>query len=346
MGDVPKIEACLSILRRLPPGRVNENLEGLLTLCPDEADELLQRVDQPLVEQTCAESGRQFLLCDYNRDGDSYRSPWSNAYSPALDDGFLPSDRVRALEVEANTVYDMYRELYFEAGSVSSVYMWDLDGGFAGCFLIKKTVRAKRERQRRARPPPRDGSGRRDAPAPSPPPPPPPPPLSSSQVKDAGVTSGSWDSVAVIEVCEDAPSKGMASYKLTTTIMISMDVEKDAVGTASLAGNLTRQHSKEAPVSAERTHVMNMGELIEDMENEMRANLDALCVQKTRARVERPSGTKLRPPLSLRYIQKTREVVNSIRRIHGAPTQSNAFTMGLNAAVMKHGATRKVDSET
>ena len=111
-------------------------------------------------------------------------------------------------------------------------------------------------------------------------------------MKDAGVASGSWDSVAVIEVCEDAPSKGMASYKLTTTIMISMDVEKDAVGTASLAGNLTRQHSKEAPVSAERTHVMNMGELIEDMENEMRANLDALCVQKTRARVERPSGTR------------------------------------------------------
>ena len=30
-----------------------------------------------------------------------------------------------------------YRELYFEGG-VSSVYLWDLDAGFAGVILIKK----------------------------------------------------------------------------------------------------------------------------------------------------------------------------------------------------------------
>jgi hypothetical protein len=39
--------------------------------------------------------------------------------------------------VEANELFDAYRELYFEGG-LSSVYLWDLDGGFAGCFLIKK----------------------------------------------------------------------------------------------------------------------------------------------------------------------------------------------------------------
>lgn len=66
------------------------------------------------------------------------RSPWSNQYFPALDDGFLPSTKLRALEVEANDLFDAYRELYFEGGT-SSVYMWDLDGGFAGCFLIKKS---------------------------------------------------------------------------------------------------------------------------------------------------------------------------------------------------------------
>ena len=30
-----------------------------------------------------------------------------------------------------------YRELYFEGG-VSSVYLWDLDAGFAGVILMKK----------------------------------------------------------------------------------------------------------------------------------------------------------------------------------------------------------------
>ncbi len=77
------------------------------------------------------------MLCDYNRDGDSYRSPWSNKYNPPSD-GFTPSPKLRALEVEANELFDAYRELYFEGGT-SSVYLWDLEtSGFAGCFLIKK----------------------------------------------------------------------------------------------------------------------------------------------------------------------------------------------------------------
>lgn len=44
------IPCCLSIMRRMPPDRVTQSLSGLLRLVPDAADELLQRVDQPLVE--------------------------------------------------------------------------------------------------------------------------------------------------------------------------------------------------------------------------------------------------------------------------------------------------------
>ena len=43
----------------------------------------------------------------------------------------MPSERLRKLEVDANTAFDQYREMYFEGG-VSSVYLWDLDHGFAG----------------------------------------------------------------------------------------------------------------------------------------------------------------------------------------------------------------------
>jgi capping protein beta len=83
-------------------------------------------------------SNKDYLLCDYNRDGDSYRSPWSNTYDPPIDDGAVPSDRVRLLEEQANAAFDTYRELYFEGG-VSSAYLWDLDHGFAGVILIKKS---------------------------------------------------------------------------------------------------------------------------------------------------------------------------------------------------------------
>lgn len=65
------------------------------------------------------------------------RSPWSNTYDPPLEDGSMPSERLRKLEIDANHAFDQYRELYFEGG-VSSVYLWDLDHGFAAVILIKK----------------------------------------------------------------------------------------------------------------------------------------------------------------------------------------------------------------
>ena len=40
-----------------------------------------------------------------------FRSPWSNAYDPPLDDGAMPSDRLRRLEIDANAAFDQYREL-------------------------------------------------------------------------------------------------------------------------------------------------------------------------------------------------------------------------------------------
>ena len=113
-------------------------------------EDLLSSVDQPLKIARDKQFGKDYLLCDYNRDGDSYRSviimkwnliyhctgpcdrsPWSNAYDPPLEDGAMPSERLRKLEVDANTAFDQYREMYFEGG-VSSVYLWDLDHGFAG----------------------------------------------------------------------------------------------------------------------------------------------------------------------------------------------------------------------
>lgn len=94
----------------------------------------------------CRQTGREYLLCDYNRDGDSYRSPWSNEFDPPLAGGGgggggsatdAPTEKVRRMEVRANEAFDVYRELYYEGG-VSSVYFWNLDDGFAGVVLLKK----------------------------------------------------------------------------------------------------------------------------------------------------------------------------------------------------------------
>jgi len=132
-----KLDCALDLMRRLPPSQIEENLAGLIDLVPDLVEQLLSAVDQPLKVAHDPVSRRDYLLCDYNRDGDSYRSPWSNKYEPHIDDGAVPSPELRKLEVMANEVFDIYRDLYFEGG-VSSVYCWDLDEGFASCILIKK----------------------------------------------------------------------------------------------------------------------------------------------------------------------------------------------------------------
>ena len=61
------------VRRRLPPTKIEANLNALLDLCPEYADDLLGSVDQPLKILTDKSNGRDYLACDYNRDGDSYR---------------------------------------------------------------------------------------------------------------------------------------------------------------------------------------------------------------------------------------------------------------------------------
>lgn len=142
------------LLRRLNPKHTTDHLNSLISLAPDLTEDLLSSVDQPLTVKRCKQTGRDYLLCDYNRDGDSYRSPWSNQFDPPLDEpgpggvgpggssqgageGAVPGERVRTMEVKANEAFDVYRELYYEGG-VSSVYFWNLDDGFAGVVLLKK----------------------------------------------------------------------------------------------------------------------------------------------------------------------------------------------------------------
>lgn len=175
-----QLDSALNLMRRMPPSQVENSLAGLIELVPDLTDELLAQVDQPLKVEKDPKSGKMFVLCDYNRDGDSYRSPWSNEYFPAVEDGFLPSKKLRDLEITANSLFDTYRKLYFEGGH-SSAYFFDTDEtndkAFGACFLIHKDVE-----------------------------------------QEKSLKKGWWDSIHVFEVTED--KDGFYMYQLTTTVMV------------------------------------------------------------------------------------------------------------------------------
>ncbi|KAI9371973.1 F-actin-capping protein subunit beta [Aspergillus egyptiacus] len=235
MADA-QFDSALDLLRRLNPRDTKQNLQAITSIVPDLTEDLLSSVDQPLEIRRCPKTKRDYLLCDYNRDGDSYRSPWSNEFDPPLDDGTVPSERVRKLEIAANEAFDVYRELYYEGG-VGSVYFWDLDDGFAGVILLKKGV------------------------------------------TPGGKNSGEWDSIHVFEVTDRGR---LCTYKLTSTVILHLTNETEALGKMDLSGNMTRQVQADLTVESDASHVANVGKLVEDMELKMRNLLQEVYFGKAK----------------------------------------------------------------
>ncbi|KAF4587829.1 F-actin-capping protein subunit beta [Ophiocordyceps camponoti-floridani] len=246
-------DSALDLLRRLNPKHTSSHLNAIISLAPDLTEDLLSSVDQPLTVRRCKQTGRDYLLCDYNRDGDSYRSPWSNQFDPPLDDGggaggvgaggsegagegAVPSERVRKMEVKGNEAFDIYRDLYYEGG-VSSVYLWNLDDGFAGVVLLKKSA------------------------------------------TPGGTTEGVWDSIHVFEAIERGRT---THYKLTSTVILSLATTEPATGSMDLSGNMTRQVEQDLPVESDESHMANVGRLVEDMELKMRNLLQEVYFGKAK----------------------------------------------------------------
>jgi capping protein beta len=200
-----------------------------------------------------------------------------------MEDGFCPSGRLRLIELQANEVFDIYRELYFgKSTSVSSVYLWNKEegesveeatSGFAGSFLIHNKVD--------------DGSY--------------------------------WNSIHVVDVGN--VQEGKCHYKLTSTILISITPPSEVVKSTTITGSLVRQNARECKISSQDStssqHIINIGRFIEDVETEMRKEMDSL------------------------YIRKTQTIVDMIRKDTLKPTQGQEHTRVLNEAVLAMAMNRK-----
>lgn len=62
----------------------------------------------------------------------------------------------------------------------------------------------------------------------------------------------------------------MSHYKLTSTVILHLANETDALGEMDLSGNMTRQVEADLPVESDASHIANVGRLVEDMELKMR----------------------------------------------------------------------------
>jgi capping protein beta len=238
---------------------VGNSLAGAIELIPELTDSLLSLVDQPLKIVKDESNGKEFVVCDYNRDGDGYRSPWSNKYfeDEKETDGFLPSAHLRQMEIEANKVFDTYRKQYFDTG-YSSVYFFETNENdqesFGACWLIHKVSEATKN-----------------------------------------LKQGWWDSIHVFEVTPEAGVKDSFEYKLTTTAMVSMILQDDHCGTVDLSGSMTQQATKKSKIDKFTSHIANMGKMLEATETTVRNKIENIYIQKTRqviSGIRAPSGSR------------------------------------------------------
>lgn len=116
---------------------------------------------------------------------------------------------------------------------------------------------------------------------------------------------GTWDAIHVFEVDE---KRKPAHYKLTSTVMLSIETTTEQTGTVSLAGNLTRQVESDAPAPTYQSHIANIGRLVEDMEIKLRMTLETI------------------------YFGKTKDIANQLRSMMGSSVMKTQAAMAANIA--------------
>lgn len=142
------------------------------------------------------------------------------------------------------------------------------------------------------------------------------------------VNGGSWDSIHVFDAQDRART---AHYKLTSTVILSLGTESDALGNLDLSGNMVRQVEQDMAVVDDGSHVANIGKMVEDMELKMRnllqevyfgkakdvvGDLRSMLSQTRNADVVTLTANSGLPSLSQtnRDRQTQREMINSMNR--------------------------------
>lgn len=242
-----QVAGALALLKKLPPQDLEKNLASFSKVAPHLSTSLQPYITKPSSLVLDTATNKFFLACEYNNDGNAYRSPWTNVYHTVPAGGKVEEDKLfhppadlRRLEEMFNEVFDAYKTSYYEGG-VSSVYLWDLEDGFAAAFLIRKEVYQSR-----------------------------------------GVENGIWDIVHLAEVRE-SPNTNFAEYRVYSNLLLSLELAGGkAAGTTELGAYFTRQAEDKRKKTNEDAHLPVIGRMIEEMEISLRQSLDSFYMAKHR----------------------------------------------------------------
>lgn len=279
-GDASKIKSCLSIVRTLPISKYKKTVDGITNLIYDDDEllnEFLQKIDQP-AEICKLDKNGEFLTCEFNRDGDSYRSPISNLYIPVPEDSDqlrLPSPKLRDMEISMNKIFREYAKLYYGNSSICSSYCWELnsniDQGFCVAVVIKNIIDAQK-----------------------------------------GIRGGCWDSSNLVVIKFNETDSGLeALYRLTSTVFFSASLLEKEAGSIEFSGSVTRLVESSKIVHSHfdiQGHISNIGEMIESSEGELRNRIEERNIKKTKEILDTARFSPVIGKPNIEGAQKLKEV--------------------------------------
>ena len=250
-GPNPSIKECIQLNQLMPIIDIDKNIDAISSVIYDNDDllnEFLQKVDNRT--KVCQDDPKgELIMCEQNRDGDSYRSPITNQYFPPTEDAKYPSAPLRKLEETLNKMFKIYVKLYYSTSTLCSVYCWELgeslSEGYGVAVLIKNSLTDQKK-----------------------------------------INSGSWDSSNLITVTFDESSgKKQAKYNLISTVNLAMSFNSKICGKVCLSGTIARSShfTKEVKdYTNDEAHIGNIGVLVEEMENSIRNTLDTVYLTKSK----------------------------------------------------------------
>ena len=132
-----KFRRGLDIINRLPIDQIKNNVHLVSYMDPENTNLYFSQIDTTLEVVLDTTSHREFLACDFNRVGDSFRSPFSKEYFPPLQNNEEAPKVLSDLEDFANNLYSAYAFLYF-GECICSSYIFEEDGMIVVSLIHKQ----------------------------------------------------------------------------------------------------------------------------------------------------------------------------------------------------------------
>jgi capping protein beta len=242
----------LNIAARLPPGEVDNVKEALSNIAPALKKFIHSRLDGRLQTLTDETTGKLFIASDFNRNGKSYRSPWSNEYIPSSErseSSYYPPPGLRRIEATLNELMLSYCNLYYDNG-VGSCYLSESPtetAKFFGAFQVKKDFHDSHSKE-----------------------------------------SHTWESQHSFEVNSRTKDDSIEIHiSMASTILVIFEFEGKTLpskinGSTSKSNERTYTILKKDDGTAlyDEVLVRNLGELMEENESSLRGNIDMVCIPR------------------------------------------------------------------